>query len=221
MLGERCAGCGRLPGAWCAGCAAVAGIASVVGDVAGRPLSAAGRYEGPLGRAVVGHKERGRLALAGPLGRLLADAVLALPCGRAELLVPVPSAAAAVRARGQDHARRLASAAATELRGRGRPVVAVPALTVVREVRDQAGLSGSARRANVTGAFALGRRHRGALAGRSVVVVDDVVTTGSSLAAAVEALTRSGAQVVGCAVVASAGRQGPSGPRWPAGPRLA
>lgn len=220
VLGERCAGCGETPGSWCSRCDLAVRGTPVVGEVDGVPFTAAGRYEGPLGRAVVAHKERGRLALVRPLGRLLADAVVGLPGQTVVLLVPVPSASAAVRSRGQDHAARLAAAAATELRRRGRGAFAVPGLRVVRDVRDQAGLSAAARRANVTGAFAPGRR-ADRLRGVRCVVVDDVVTTGSTLAAAVAAVSRAGGDVVGCAVVAAAGTQGPSGPHWSAPPRLA
>jgi predicted amidophosphoribosyltransferase len=97
----------------------------------------------------------------------------------------------------------------------------VSALEVVRPVGDQGSLSGRARRANVVGAFAVRRRARPAVAGRLVVVVDDVVTTGSSLAAAVEVLRAVDARVVGCAVVAVAGTQDPMGPPDRPVPRLA
>lgn len=167
-------------------------------------MLAAGRYDGPLGQAVVGHKERGRLALARPLGGLLAVAVLATATPEPVLLVPVPSAPRAVRARGQDHALRLATAAARVLRHTGHDVRAVAGLQVIRPVRDQAGLGAAARRANLAGAFAV-RRGATGLTRSALVVVDDVMTTGSSLGAAVEAVRRAGGDVAGCAVVAVAG----------------
>jgi predicted amidophosphoribosyltransferase len=211
VLGSRCAGCRTAPGLWCHTCRAGAGQARLVAWLAGAPVAAAGRYEGALAAALVEHKERGRLALARPLGRLLAGAVLTLPADRVDLLVPVPSRQSAVRSRGQDHARRLASAAARDLGHSGRPVELAAALQVGRPVRDQTELRGSDRHANVAGAFRVRRRCH-LVAGASVVVVDDVTTTGASLAAAGEAVRAAGGHVVGHAVVAAAGWQGPSDP---------
>jgi predicted amidophosphoribosyltransferase len=174
-------------------------------------VAAAGAYEGALAAALVEHKERGRLALARPLGRLLAGAVLTLPADRVDLLVPVPSRRSAVRQRGQDHARRLAAAAVRDLRHGARPVTLAGVLQVRRPVLDQATLRGSERRANVAGAFAV-RGRRSSVAGAAVVVVDDVTTTGASLAAAGDAVHAVGGTVVGYAVVAVAGWQGPTDP---------
>lgn len=221
VLGSRCAGCRRQPGAWCAACRALVGLPRPVMVVAGVPVVAAGGYGGPIGRAVVAHKEHGRLSLQRPLGRMLAGAVLALPGAVPDLVVPVPSRPSVVRQRGQDHARRLAASAAGVLTRSGAPVRAGAALQVVRPVRDQASLSLAGRRANVAGAFGVRVRWSGRVAGREVVVVDDVVTSGASLAAAVAALRLAGAHVVGCAVVAAASGQGPTGPADTPGARLA
>lgn len=146
------------------------------------------------------------MALVRPLGDLLAGAVgLVAPTGPAPpgpapfLLVPVPSAPRAVRARAHDRAGRLAARAAADLRGRGWPVRAVPLLRLTRTVADQAGLSTTERTANLAGALVAGR----ALDGRPVVLVDDVVTTGATLAEAVRALRAAGAIVHGAAVVAA------------------
>jgi predicted amidophosphoribosyltransferase len=211
VLGSRCAGCHLAAGVWCRVCDAAVGPPRPVAAVAGCPVSAAGRYDGALAAALVEHKERGRLALARPLGRLLAGAVRALPAGRINLLVPVPSRLTVVRQRGQDHARRLAASASRELAAGGRRVPAAAVLRVSRPVQDQAGLRRSARSANVAGAFSA-RAGRPVVVGARVVVVDDVTTTGASLAAAGEALHEAGACVVGYAVVAVAGWQDPTGP---------
>jgi predicted amidophosphoribosyltransferase len=162
-------------------------------------LVSAAAYDGEVRSALLAHKEHGRRGLTRPLGEALARAVAALGPPGGVLLVPVPSSRAAVRARGQDHARRLAAAAARELPGcRARPLL-VPA----RAVADQSGLDSRQRAANLAGAL----RARQPLPGVRVVVVDDVVTTGATLVEAARALRAAGADVRGAAVVAATARR--------------
>lgn len=197
VLPRRCAGCAAAGAALCPGCRAVlaAPPLGVVFDGPRRlpPLAAVAPYGGVVRGVLLAHKESGRLGLVRPLGAALAAAVACLdpPCGT--LLVPVPSAPAAVRARGHDHARRLARATARHLGLRSRPL-----LVQVRAVADSAGLSAAERAANVRGALAAARP----LGGLRVLVVDDVVTTGSTLREAVRALRAAGAEVHGVAAVA-------------------
>jgi predicted amidophosphoribosyltransferase len=169
------------------------------------PLAAGGAYDGVRRAVLLAHKEHGRLALAAPLGVLLAGAVHALGPPGPAVLVPVPSSPAAVRERGQDHARRLAAAGARALRRAGVPARAVPLLVQVRRTADQSGLSTADRAANLAGALAV---RRGALPER-VVLVDDVVTTGATLTEAARALRAAGVQVSGAAVVAATRRRTP------------
>jgi predicted amidophosphoribosyltransferase len=70
-------------------------------------------------------------------------------------------------------------------------------LVVVRNVRDQAGLSSTERAENLRGAYGARRVPTG-----SVVVIDDIVTTGATLTEAVRVLSDRGAEVVGAATVA-------------------
>ena len=162
-------------------------------------LVAAAAYEGPVREILLAHKERGRLGLARPLGTALAAATRAGAGDlRGVLLVPVPSSPAAVRARGHDHARRLAAAAARAL-----DLPAAPLLAVARLTKDQSGLTAAGRVANLDGALRARRR----LDGRAVVVVDDVVTTGATLAEACRALRAAGADVRAAAVVAATARR--------------
>ena len=162
-------------------------------------LWAAASYSGAVRATLLAHKEQGRRGLTRPLGTALAGAVAALGPPVGVVLVPVPSSAAAVRARGQDHARRLAGAAARALPGsRARSL-----LTPARVVADQAGLDAGQRAANLAGAF----RASASLAGLPVVVVDDVVTTGVTLAEAVRALRVAGAEIHGVAVFAATARR--------------
>ncbi|HWH30222.1 MAG TPA: phosphoribosyltransferase family protein [Mycobacteriales bacterium] len=203
VLPQRCAGCAEPGRGLCPACRAVL-AAPPLGRVADGParlppLAAAARYEGAVRAALLAHKEHGRLALSGPLGAALAGALssLALPAGT--VVVPVPSSARVVRARGHDHARRLAAVAAAGVRLPTRPL-----LRQVRPVADSAGLSAADRAANLRGALAARRP----LPGVRVVVVDDVVTTGATLREAVRALRAAQAEVAGVAVVAVTPRRG-------------
>ncbi|CAM5560904.1 putative protein OS=Streptomyces antimycoticus OX=68175 GN=SANT12839_040920 PE=4 SV=1 [Streptomyces antimycoticus] len=127
----------------------------------------------------------------------------ARPRGGPLLLVPVPSARRAVGARGHDPARRIALAAAGVLRGGGRPARVPAVLRQRRRVSDQSGLDARQRRANVTGALGTVPGGGRLLAAGPVVLVDDLMTTGASLAEAARAVTAAGGLVVGAAVVAA------------------
>lgn len=162
------------------------------------PVVAAAAYEGTVRSLLLAHKEHGRLSLAAPLGAALAGAVLALRPPPDTVLIPVPSSRSAVRGRGQDHALRLARAAGHRS---GLPVRAL--LEPARRVADQSGLSAVERGTNLSGALRARRR----MAGRPVVVVDDVVTTGATLAEAARALTEAGADVRGAGVVGATARR--------------
>lgn len=216
LLANACPGCGG-PGRWCHGCAdelasAAArplGLTAPVPTPPGfPPAAAAAPYSGAVRGALLAYKERGRLELAAPLGRALGAAVCCLDLPAPVLLVPVPSRRAAVRSRGFDHAGRLARSAAAQLRESGRPAQAAALLAPARRVRDQAGLDVAARAGNLEGALRLQQPLRGAW---SVVVVDDVVTSGATLAEASRVLLAGGARLVGAATVAAT-------PRW-SGPR--
>lgn len=203
VLPRLCAGCCAPGAALCAACCRLLGP-----PFATRPdpcppglprLMAASAYDGAVRAALLAHKEQGRRSLSRPLGAALGRAVAGLDPPLGVVLVPVPSSRAAVRARGADHARRLAAAAARQLPGsRARPLL-VPA----RPVADQSGLGARERAANLADAL----RARHPLHGLAVVVVDDVVTTGATLAEAVRALRAAGADVRGAAVVAATPRR--------------
>ncbi|WP_280666538.1 MULTISPECIES: ComF family protein [unclassified Kitasatospora] len=174
-------------------------------------------YADPVRRLLLAHKERGALRLAGPLGAVLAGAVnsaLAETDTRPPqgvLLVPVPSARRAVRARGHDPMLRLARCAARELSRAGLPCQVGPALRPSRGVADQAGLGAAARHRNLHGALAVPRALRPRLAGRQIILVDDLVTTGASLAEAARALAAAGAPPLAAATVAATARRAVGG----------
>jgi predicted amidophosphoribosyltransferase len=208
VLPQPCAGCGA-PAAWCSSCAHLLAEAarSPLGETRPDPVpqgfpraATAAVYDGAVRAALLAHKERGRLALVRPLGRALAAAVVALDPPRGFVLAAVPSSRIAVRQRGHDHALRLARSAARALGGPGRPVRVLPLLRPARRVGDQSGLDAAARAANLAGAFQVCRQ---VPVGTCVIVVDDVVTTGATLAEATRALTAAGIRLHGAATVAA------------------
>jgi predicted amidophosphoribosyltransferase len=108
--------------------------------------------------------------------------------GAPVLLVPVPSARGAVRARGHDPARRIALAAAGELRRTGTPARVLAVLRQRRAVADQSGLNSRQRLDNLGGALEVAAGGARLLVGGSLVLVDDLMTTGASLTEAARAV---------------------------------
>lgn len=216
LAAERdCGGCGRPQPSGAPLCPACDGLLAESGPwrtlaaVPGTPRThAVARYEDPVRTMLIGYKERGRTDLRRALGRALARAVapsleaVGGPVHAPVALVPMPSRRKAVRDRGEDTTARLARTAAQTLREVGVPVRAVPALCHVRAVEDQAGLSREHRQANLAGAL---RAHRAeAVAASGVVLVDDISTSGASLAEAARALRAAGVPVLGAATIAAA-----------------
>lgn len=176
------------------------------------PCAALGEYGGVLRELVLAYKDRGRHRLGRPLGRLLAQVVATLAAGPVAL-VPVPDTPAAARARHGDHMWRLARPAAAALRSAGTEVVLCRALRA-RPRPDSAGLDAAGRAAHAAAALrarstrAAGLRRWVRRTGGSVIVVDDVITTGSTIAAATCRLAEAGIAVAGAAVLAATTRTG-------------
>lgn len=168
-------------------------------------LTAAGVNAGTLQRVIVAWKEGGVSRLSAVLDHHVAAAVaLHARSGRRLMLVPVPTSRRSRRQRGGDLVTDLARSAARLLRTTGVDVSVVDVLALNRTPRDQAGLGEQARRTNLAGAM---RVRPGCLAGAAdIVVVDDIVTSGSTVAEAVRVLTEAGHRPVGAACVAATPR---------------
>lgn len=211
LLGASCPGCGQPGPGLCPGCsAALAALTPFRVPGSPTPVWAAAAYEGLPARLVVAYKERRARPLARPLGELLAVAVASgvaqagLGSAGPLVLVPVPSRPAAVRERGDDVTARLARRAASVLAAAGLPTRVESCLRHVARVGDQAGLGESERLANMRGSVAARPRGAGVR-----VVVDDITTTGASLAAAAQALRAAGSPPLCSAVVAATPRYHP------------
>ncbi len=140
------------------------------------------KYYGSMKAALIGGR-----ALASHIEGLLAEEMLERP-----VLVAVPLHATRLKERGYNQAERLAHACAVRL---GRAVSYAPeALLRVRKTERQTDLPRRKRLANVRGAFEVARRS--AVVGRTCILIDDVLTTGSTLSEAADVLRKAGARQV-------------------------
>lgn len=172
-----------------------------------------GVYQGPLRSFIHLLKYEGMRPIATGLGRLLAESLRRelAPEGapRPMVVVPVPMHRAKQRRRGFNHAALLAGATVAAMRP-NHPgwdfELAAGALERRRATLSQAGLTPHQRRRNLRDAFLVPRPDR--IAGRHVLLVDDVYTTGATARACSRALVAAGAASVFVATVARAQREG-------------
>jgi predicted amidophosphoribosyltransferase len=233
-LPVECPGCGAADVVVCAACLALLTTGTRRAAVRAWPdgpgVWAATAYRGVPARVIVAWKDRRRHSLTRHLGAALVDPLV--ECGLAAgvgggawddagpagppvlppLLVPVPTTARNVKRRGSDLVLDLARVAARRATGGGwpgAPPQVAPALEHVRPVEDQSELSAEGRRTNLQGALSVKRAWEPWVAEREVIVVDDVVTTGATMAEAARALSAAGALPVGaCCLCVTIRRQG-------------
>lgn len=206
VLPVACGGCGADDERWCAACDALLGAPWRCEERAGRldlmgapgalPVWTVADCIGPVRAAVLAWKDHGRLDLTRPFAAALVAAgqELADVLGPGEVLVvPAPSTPASRRRRGGNLVDDLARALAAGLRAGGCRARSAPVLA--RRGGDQVGLGTRARWLNLAGHVRVRRRDLARVAGRRVVLVDDVLTTGATVAACRTVLEDAGAQV--------------------------
>jgi ComF family protein len=189
LFPPRCVACAAYGNSLCAACRARIEPAPPIPAPAGlAAIAAVGAHRGVLRQAVLELKFGARLAAVDPLGELLATVIAERwDEWQPEALVPVPIHWTRRLRRGFNQSELLCAAAA-----RRSGAAVLPALIRTRRTPPQVGRSAEERRANVQAAF----QARSALPYGRVVLVDDVCTTGATLAACAAALRKAGAERV-------------------------
>jgi ComF family protein len=200
--GFRCAACGSTlddDSVFCASDAAATLRARAPPAPPGvDAVIAFGIYGGPLADALKRYKYGQRVELARPLGALLLRALQEgghEAAQRWDVIVPVPIHPRRLSQRGFNQAGLLASVVSRAVR---LPAL-LRALARTRDTEPQAALAGAARRANMREAFTT----RDMLAGRRVLLVDDVLTSGATAEGCASALRAAGVASVDLLVVAT------------------
>ncbi len=160
-------------------------------------------YESVIREMINAHKDHGVRALSKELGFVLARAAwaasLSSSTARPLLLVPVPPHRTSLRKRGRDTSFEIAVQAAKIISARGIPCEVKPLLLRMHQTSRSAGKTVKGRR-EVHGSFAVKPKAR---LPERVIVVDDIVTTGSTSQEAVRALEAAGVGVDAIACIAS------------------
>lgn len=169
-----------------------------------RRAVAYGAYDGSLRDLIHLLKYQQVKPVAHLLGRLLADALAGAQLPEPLVVVPVPLFKRKLRERGFNQAEEIARAFMRQRVLRSIQLD-TSSLVRVRQTASQTGLTRHQRRANLRGAFAVVKPER--IEDRSVMVIDDVMTTGTTASECSRVLLRAGAKQVFVATVARATRE--------------
>jgi ComF family protein len=212
---QSCAGCGArsdLSGSRSAlvcsrctitlnGCAQIVRVRGI--SQSQYPIMAAAPYEGPARNILLAAKERSQVALIPMIAQAASVAISSLLIGckpsQSLALVPIPSMPKNLRNRGYNLVAQMTDLIASDLEMRFDDVRVIPILRHTRRVDDQSRLTAKQRARNLHGAFAVVHAYVPALENRQVIIVDDLVTTGSTLIEARRSLLVAGAQLRGAA----------------------
>ena len=152
-------------------------------------------YEGLAAEAIRRYKFRGKSSYCRLMGRMIARCVRENSHSPCDLITWVPISRSRLRKRGYSQAKLLARQASEEL-----GIPSLPLLKKLRNTPPQSSLTGaSARKANISGAFAALNQQQ--ISGRDILLIDDVVTTGATLAECARVLLQAGANSVSCATL--------------------
>jgi len=203
LFPPKCVFCGKVLGniddAWCNKCTETLPFALNGGRQEGEfydfcvsPLY----YKGVVRKSILRYKFRGASAYAGAYGKVLADCIREQPDIDYGIISWVPLSKKRERTRGYDQAMLLALATALELDD-----VAAETLKKPRDIRAQSELKGRAERnMNIDGAYVAADPEL--ISGKCVLLIDDIVTTGSTLDECAKVLLSAGAARVICAALA-------------------
>ena len=154
-------------------------------------------YEGNVRKSLLRYKFRGARSYAGAYGRLLAMRLVQENLDGFDCLTWVPVSPLRKLRRGYDQVELLAKAVGKEL-----DMTPVPLLKKVRHNRPQSGIRDAAvRRANVLGVYRAADPD--SAAGKRILMLDDILTTGATAGEAARVLKTAGAKEVHCAAVAA------------------
>ena len=153
-------------------------------------------YEGKVRESILRFKFNDRTVYAKLYGRLIADCIRENLEGRYDIITWVPLSSKRKKKRGYDQAMLLAMAATLQLGD-----VAVELLNKHTDVPAQSSMGdASRRRANISGVYEVTDREL--VRGKRVLLIDDIITTGSTLSECAKTLKLSGAQEVLCCTLA-------------------
>lgn len=200
LLPRGCAGCDMPDAVLCDDCRASGGgfmSFAMPGMVSGRAI-ACGAYRGPLRRAILRWKDHGDEECDGSFADMMADALLSSGLLASDpmpvtTLVPAPSSPRSMRERGRWHMRNVTNSLARSLRRRGMDVDTAALLRTMKTSGKSVQMHGAAQRSRrLQGHIVIAARPPYP---RNVILVDDIVTTGTTARQCVQALNAAGIHV--------------------------